>query len=97
MDDKATDLREKIRQQYDSGPYPRTRLEESLKNDANLLYIHNLVNSYYLRNQKVIKTKGKLVLDAGCGSGYTSLTLAEANPGAKIVGVDISDKSVDIA
>jgi len=56
-----------------------------------------LVNSYYLRNQKVIKTKGKLVLDAGCGSGYTSLTLAEANPGAKIVGVDISDKSVDIA
>ena len=40
-----------------------------------------MVTPYYLRNQKVIETKEKIILDAGCGSGYTSLVLAEANPG----------------
>ncbi|HEY9710214.1 MAG TPA: class I SAM-dependent methyltransferase, partial [Oculatellaceae cyanobacterium] len=37
------------------------------------------------------------ILDAGCGSGYTSLILAEANPGAKIIGVDLSEQSVILA
>ena len=53
MDNNAGDLREKIRQQFDTGPYPRIALEESPKNNAKLLYIHNLVNSYYLRNKKL--------------------------------------------
>jgi SAM-dependent methyltransferase len=97
MDNKTDELREKIRQQFDTEPYPRIPLEKSPKNDTKLLYIHNLVNSYYLRNKKVIETEGKLILDAGCGSGYKSLILAEANPGAKIVGVDISEKSVELA
>ena len=97
MDSTAVDLRDKIRQQFDTGPYPRVPLEASPKNEAKFLYIHNLVNPYYLRNQKVIETKGKLILDAGCGSGYKSLVLAEANPGAKIVGVDISENSVELA
>ncbi len=97
MDNSAVELREKIRQQFDTGPYPRLPLERSPKNEANLLYYHNLVNPYYLRNQKVLETKGKLILDAGCGSGYKSLILASANPDAKIVGVDISEKSVELA
>ena len=97
LDNSAVELREKIRQQFDTGPYPRLPLERSPKNEANLLYYHNLVNPYYLRNQKVIETKGKIILDAGCGSGSKSLVLAEANPGAKIVGVDISEKSVELA
>ena len=92
-----TELREKIRQQYETGPYPRIPLGKSPKHDANLLYYHNLVNSYYLRKQKFVDTKGKIILDAGCGSGYYSLVLASANPGAKIVGVDISEKSVELA
>lgn len=97
MDDNAAKIREKIRQQFDTGPYPRTPLEASPKNDAMSLHIHNLVNPYYLRNKKVVDTEGKLILDAGCGSGYKSLVLAEANPGAKIVGVDISEKSIELA
>jgi ubiquinone/menaquinone biosynthesis C-methylase UbiE len=96
MDNNAA-LREKIRQQFDTGPYPRIALEKSPKNDLISLYIHNLVNPYYLRNQKVIDTEGKVILDAGCGTGYKSLVLAEANPGAKIVGVDISEKSIELA
>ncbi len=97
MQAQASDLVEKIRQQFDSAPYPRIPVDESPKDKPNFLYIHNLVTAYYLRNQKVIDTKEKVILDAGCGSGYKSLVLAEANPGAKIVGVDISEASVKLA
>ncbi|AVZ30405.1 methyltransferase domain-containing protein [Nodularia spumigena] len=93
----ASDLLEIMRQRFDSSPYPRQPLEKSPKNETDKLYIHSLVNAYYLRNQKVIDTQGKLILDAGCGSGYKSLMLAEANPGAKIVGFDISPESVKLA
>ncbi|OYQ62496.1 SAM-dependent methyltransferase [Pseudanabaena sp. SR411] len=91
------DLLDKIRQQFDSAPYPRAPLEKSPKDDPNDLYIHNLVTAFYLRDQKVIDTQGKVILDAGCGSGYKSLILAEANIGAKVVGVDISSESIKLA
>jgi 2-polyprenyl-3-methyl-5-hydroxy-6-metoxy-1,4-benzoquinol methylase len=97
MEKQDPELLEKIRQQFDSAPYPRVPLEKSPKEDYDLLYIHNLVTPYYLRNQKVINTENTVILDAGCGSGYKSLVLAEANPGAKIVGVDLSEKSVELA
>lgn len=97
MASQASDLLDKIRKQFDSCPYPRIAVDQSPKENANLLYIHNLVTPLYLRNQKVVETKGKLILDAGCGTGYKSLVLAEANPGAKIVGVDLSEESVKLA
>jgi ubiquinone/menaquinone biosynthesis C-methylase UbiE len=88
---------DKVRQQYDSDPYPRIPIETSPKEDIQSLYLHNLVTAYYLRNQKVIETTDKVILDAGCGSGYSTLVLAEANPGAKIVGVDFSEKAIQVA
>ncbi len=94
---QASELLEKIRQQFDSAPYPRVSLDSKPQDFPNLLYIHNLATAYYLRNQKVIDTKGKVILDAGCGSGWKSLLLAEANPGAKIVGVDLSEESIKFA
>ncbi|HLP88155.1 MAG TPA: class I SAM-dependent methyltransferase [Nostocaceae cyanobacterium] len=97
MTEISSELFEKIRQQFDSAPYPSTPLEDSPKENISLLYIHNLVTPYYLRNQKVIDTKNKIILDAGCGTGYKSLVLAEANPGAKIVGIDISAESIKLA
>ena len=97
MQAQALDLVEKIRQQFDSAPYPRIPVDKSPKDNPSSLYIHNLVTPYYLRNQKVIDTKGKVILDAGCGSGYKSLVLAQANPGAKIIGIDISEESVKLA
>lgn len=97
MVNTATEIAEKIRQQFDFGPYPRIPVDQSPKEDANGLFIHNLVTPYYLRNQRVIFTEGKFILDAGCGTGYKSLILAEANPGAQIVGVDLSAKSVELA
>ncbi|MEM1172166.1 MAG: class I SAM-dependent methyltransferase [Cyanobacteria bacterium P01_H01_bin.35] len=97
MNHPESELQAKIRQQFDVVTYPRVPVEKSPKDDYESLFIHNLVTPYYLRNQKVIETKDKLILDAGCGSGYKALMLAEANPGAKIVGIDISEKSVELA
>lgn len=97
MDEQSAELFEKIRQQFDSAPYPSTPLEQNPKDSHDLLYAHNLVTAYYLRNQSLISTDGKVILDAGCGTGFKSLVLATANPGAKIVGIDLSKEAVDLA
>ncbi len=97
MDKNASELQEKIRQQFDFGPYPRIPIDRSPKKQLSLLYFHNLVTPYYLRNHQVINSDQKVILDAGCGTGYGTLTLAEANPGAKIIGIDISEQSLDLA
>lgn len=36
------------------------------------------------------------ILDAGCGTGSTTITLATINPGAEVVGVDLSNVSLDL-
>lgn len=96
MDKQSAELIEKIRQQFDSAPYPRKPLEDFPRN-VKYLYIDNLVTPYYLRNQRVINTEGKVILDAACGTGYHTLGLQVANPGAKVVAVDISEESVRLA
>jgi len=97
MDKNNPEILEKIRQQFDALPYPKFPLEKSPAEDAFFLYLHHLVTPYYLRNKKVIETEGKFILDAGCGSGYKALALAQANPGARIIGIDISNESVKVA
>ncbi len=88
---------EQLKQQYEQIPYPNIEIEHSVKKAYEKLYIDNLVTSYYLRNQQVIDPKDKLILDVGCGSGYTTLILAEANPDARIVAFDFSQKSLEVA
>ncbi|MDJ1182186.1 class I SAM-dependent methyltransferase [Roseofilum casamattae] len=88
---------EKLKDLYDTFPYFNFPLEKSPKDDSRSLYLHNMVTAFYHRDRKVISSEGKVILDAGCASGYKSLTLAEANPGAKIVGIDLSEKSVAFA
>ena len=90
-------ITEKIREQYNNQPYPRFPLEQTPKYDIKTLYYHNLTTAYYQRYHQVIDSENKVILDAGCGSGYTSLTLACANPKAKIIGIDLSEKSIEIA
>ena len=93
---QTSDFLEKMRQQFDNAPYPRIPLEEVPK-DPRSLYIHSLTTAYYRRNQRVVSPEGKVILDAGCGTGYKSMELAIANPGAKIVGIDLSETSVEMA
>lgn len=93
----ASETLEKIRQQFNEAPYPNIPLEQSPLDKTHDLYNHSLVTAYYRKTQKIVSPEGKLILDVGCGSGYKSLMLAGANPGARIVGIDISDASVDLA
>lgn len=91
------DFLEKMRQQFDFGPYPRYPIEKAPDDNINELFIHSLATPYYLRYGKTLDTKGKLILDAGCGTGYRALVLATANPGAEVVGIDVSPKSIELA
>ncbi len=91
------EMLEKIRQQFNEAPYPNVPLEQSPLGNRELLYNHSLITAYYRREQKIVSTTDKLILDVGCGSGYKSLTLAGANPGARVVGIDISEASVDLS
>lgn len=93
----ATDDLEKIRRQFDYGPYPRIPVEKTPKEDANTLFVHDLVTAFYRRDHRVPETRGRRILDAGCGTGYKSLVLAIANPGAEIVGIDLSPESIKLA
>jgi 2-polyprenyl-3-methyl-5-hydroxy-6-metoxy-1,4-benzoquinol methylase len=97
MKPTSTVLLEKIRQQFDFGPYPRVPLECYPGYDYNQLFIHSAVTPYYLKYQRVLDPTQLTILDAGCGTGFTTLTLALANPGAQIVGIDLSPESVKLA
>ncbi len=88
---------EEIRQYYNRVPYPSWGLEISHLDKLDVLYTHNLITSYYLRNRRLIKSEGRTILDAGCGSGFTTLALAQANPEAKLVAIDISPESIAVA
>ena len=94
---QSEELLDKIRQQFDFGPYPRISIDASPKEDLQTLFNLNIVTSYYLRDQKIPKLDNIQILDVGCGTGYESLKLAHANPGAQIVGIDISAKSIELA
>ncbi len=86
--------------QYDATPYPHIPLEAL---PLGLAYVDewfqcSLVNAFYVRTHQVISTEGTTLLNVGCGSGWETLIMAEANPGAdQIVGVDLSSKSVKVA
>jgi len=97
MDKKDSDLANKIRQQFNTVPYPINPIEKSPSDEVICLYTHNIINPFYVRSKKAIQTEDKVILDAGCGSGYTTVALAQANPGARVVGIDFSEESVDIA
>jgi SAM-dependent methyltransferase len=86
-----------IRDQFNFGPYPRHPLGATSEDNFNSLYKHCMVNPYYMRCQKIFNLQDAVILDAGCGTGYEALTLFQANPGARIVGIDISDRSVEMA
>jgi 2-polyprenyl-3-methyl-5-hydroxy-6-metoxy-1,4-benzoquinol methylase len=86
-----------IKQQYEEMPYPNVPIQATAADDLNAMFISSVVNGFYFMHQKVIETHGQCILDVGCGSGTTSLSLANANPGSLIVGIDLSPASIAIA
>jgi SAM-dependent methyltransferase len=43
------------------------------------------------------RAEGLRILDAGCGTGVSTLSLARLNPGSTVVGIDVSPVSLDLA
>lgn len=72
-------------------------LEESPQNYPAVLYTYNLVTPYYLKNQKIVNLQQKKILDLKCGSGYSTLILAQANPDAEITAIDASATALELA
>ncbi|MBE9202520.1 methyltransferase domain-containing protein [Synechocystis salina LEGE 06099] len=90
--------RDKSLQQFESYPYPGIPIEEPLNQDIGELYKNCLVTSHYCRDKRVITDlENRAILDVACGTGATTLRLAWANPGTKIVGIDMSPESIKIA
>lgn len=85
-----------VQAQFDEFPYPNVPIEQTVT-DNFALFANSLTTAYYRRNRKVVKPEGKVMLNAGCGSGWETLVLATANPGASFVGVDISAESLKMA
>ncbi|MBW4697054.1 MAG: class I SAM-dependent methyltransferase [Aphanocapsa lilacina HA4352-LM1] len=89
-------LLDKLRRQYDQTPYPKVAIESV--HDRNSLWLHSFTTPYYHRHRRLPPSGAPLrILDAGCGSGFTSLALAQANPGAQLVCLDLSAASLAVA
>ncbi|WP_338430029.1 class I SAM-dependent methyltransferase [Synechococcus elongatus] len=97
MSSLSPEALERIRAQFDYGPYPRVPLEATPKENYGALAVHDIRSAFYRRDRKLKGTEGACILDVGCGSGFKTLMLALANPGATIFGVDLSPKSVELA
>lgn len=94
---QSEELLEKIRQQFDFGPYPRIPIDAAPPLEPQRLFNLNWITPYYMRYQRLPKVANLSILDVGCGTGYKALGMWKANPGAKIVGIDISPKSIELA
>jgi SAM-dependent methyltransferase len=82
---------------YEEFPYPNVPIDTSAQGNPEELYKVSLTTAQYARTHQVIDSEGALILNAGCGSGWETLFVAEANPGARVIGVDLSPESVKMA
>jgi SAM-dependent methyltransferase len=96
MTSLTVDKFEQLRQHFNKAPYLNHPIEEYPKT-PDQLYVYDIVTAFYRRDRRVIQPEGRFILDAGCGTGYKSLALALANPGARIIGVDLSEDSVEMS
>ena len=88
---------EALRQQFDGTPYPWQPLDKSIDDSSVLFHEHSIATAFYRRDCRLVDTTGMTVLDVGCGSGYKALALMRVNPGIKVLGIDLSPKSIDLA
>jgi len=85
---------ESLRQVYEELPYPNVPVEASGRNAIGSLYRSSWTTAQYARTRAILPSEGIAILNVGCGSGWETLILAEANPGARLVACDLSPESV---
>ena len=84
MKSSSSDFKD-VREMYEYHPYPA--LGDSLKDFS--MYANRLPKE--LKNQKIN------VLDAGCGTGHFTCSIAKQFPNANVIGIDLSSESLSIA
>ncbi len=90
----ASSSTESLRHLYEELPYPNVPLSASGRRAIDSLYRSSLTTAQYARTRAIVSSEGALILNAGCGSGWETLVLAEANPGARLVVCDLAAESV---
>ncbi len=86
-------LTQNVRVQYERFPFPPLALgalEQVKPPQADGAFAH-----WYIHGR--LPKRPLRILDAGCGTGFSTLKLAEANPDAEITAVDLSQASLEIA
>lgn len=87
-------LTQAVQHQYTLCPYPPLEageLPEILPPASSWTFAH-----YYCSHRQT-DTATPLILDAGCGTGFSTLKLARANPQARIIAIDLSQPSLQLA
>ncbi len=79
-----------VREMYTRYPYPGLGEGEEERSQSVRFFL-NSIQKYEMA------TEGKEVLDVGCGTGYTTSILAKSLPRCRVLGVDISPGSLDVA
>lgn len=91
-------MRDAVREQYDAFPDPSPSLvpigpRQLDRMDDGLHFGW----SWHRYRYAYRRSDGLRILDAGCGTGLTTLTLARLNPGSTVIGLDASIPSLDLA
>jgi 2-polyprenyl-3-methyl-5-hydroxy-6-metoxy-1,4-benzoquinol methylase len=87
-------ITELIKKQYTVYPYPPIPvgdLEEEVLYSTNYEFVKYLCTGVF-KSHKEIK-----ILDVGCGTGFSTLKIAQQNPEALITAIDLSPTSITIA
>lgn len=67
----------------------------ALKRAIDKIFRKAMTTRFYLTMEECKNVEGKKILDVGCGSGRMSVELAKR--GAKLTGIDFSQKMIDMA
>ncbi len=83
---------------FDHSPFPHRPLQDAPFSDWNALFLHCIHTARYRRDRlHHPSAPPPRILDVGCGSGWKTMLLAAANPGATITAIDPSPISLDVA
>tara|TARA_B100000700_G_C15053652_1_gene861654 strand:- start:3706 stop:4911 length:1206 start_codon:yes stop_codon:yes gene_type:complete len=97
---KANDIKSSlIGSFYDKYPFSKHSLLETIKPNKYWNWSYENISSLCFGasyKNKFSKVPLK-ILDAGCGSGFSTNYLAHLNPGSEILAIDVSLKSIEVA
>ncbi|MEO6811118.1 MAG: class I SAM-dependent methyltransferase, partial [Isosphaeraceae bacterium] len=91
-------MRDAVREQYDAFPDPSPSLVPIGSSQLDRMDDGLHFGWSWHRYRYAYRRSDALrILDAGCGTGLTTLTLARLNPGSTVIGLDASAPSLDLA